>query len=191
MMVINFVFEPERALYIRRIHQAAAIHRKIGYFASLGCQMLAGVEYGVMFDGRGDDVVARPHHSKNCKIVAFRTAAGKYDLRGAAAQQCGHGFARALNRGPRLLPMMMDGGRVAEMLAKVRPHGIHHFGEHRSSRVVVEIDPSHHADFYCTDVVSTFGGRIRLLARRAWPCAWPGSARGVQFLLCPLPLEDV
>src|ERR1039458_2504924 len=27
--------------------------------------------------------------------------------------------------------------------------------------------------------------------RRARPCAWPGRAHGVQFLICPLPLEDV
>src|ERR1039458_5523202 len=27
--------------------------------------------------------------------------------------------------------------------------------------------------------------------RRARPSAWPGRAHGVQFLVCPLPLEDV
>src|SRR5208282_3933871 len=106
-------------------------------------------------------------------------AAGKYDLRGAAAEQCGHGFARSLDRGPRLLPMMVDGRSVPKALAKVRPHGLQHLGEHRSSRVVVEIDPSHHAAFYCTDVVPTFG-RIGLAVRRAWP----GMAHSVQFLLC-------
>src|SRR5208337_2797356 len=51
---------PDRALHIRGIHHAAAIHRNVGDFASrlitilvtiLG-EMLAGVEYGVMFDGR-------------------------------------------------------------------------------------------------------------------------------------------
>jgi hypothetical protein len=73
-----------------------------------------------MFDGRGDDVVARPAaNSKDGQIVGFRAAAGKHDLRGAAAEQRGHRFASALDRGPRLLPVMMDGGRVAEVLAKV------------------------------------------------------------------------
>ena len=50
---------PDRALHIRRIQPTAAIHRNVGNFASLRCQTLAGVEHGVMFDGRGDDMVAR------------------------------------------------------------------------------------------------------------------------------------
>src|ERR1022692_3592618 len=172
---------PERALHIRRIHQAAAIHGKIGYLASLRCQMLAGVEYGVMFDGGSDDVGARARQTKYRKIVGFRTAAGKYDFRGAAAEQCGHGFARALDRGPRLLPMMVDGRSVPKALAKIRPHGLQHLGEHRSSRVVVEIDPSDHAAFYCTDIVETFGARIGLPGspRATIRLAWKGARRTI------------
>jgi hypothetical protein len=41
--------------------------------------------------------------------------------------------------------MMVDGGRVAKVLAKVRPHGLQNLRERRSSRVIVEIDPAHHA----------------------------------------------
>ena len=118
--------------------------------------MLAGVEYGVMFDGRGDDVVAGLRHSKYRQIVGLRAAAGKHDLRGAAAQQRSHRFAGALDRGARLLSMMVDGGRVAEVLAKVGPHGLQHLGKHRGGRVVVEIDPSHLCCFYCTEVAGTF-----------------------------------
>src|ERR1700676_1691509 len=106
--------------------------------------MLAGVEDGVMFDGRSNDMVARARQAEYSEIVAFGAAAGKHDFRGAAAQQCGHGFTRTLDRRPRLLSMMVDGGRVAEMLAKVRPHGLQNLGEHRCGRVVVEIDASHH-----------------------------------------------
>src|SRR5438445_12185294 len=98
-----------------------------------------------MFDGRGNDMIALSHQSKCGEIVSFRTAARKHDLGGAAAEQCSHGFAGALDGGSRLLSMMVDGGRVAEVLAKVRPHGPQNFGEHRCGRVVVEIDPAHHA----------------------------------------------
>src|ERR1019366_625510 len=127
----------------------AAVHRNVGNFASLGGKMLAGIEHRVMFNGRGDDMVAGPHQTKDRKIVGLRTAAGKHNLGGAAAQQGSNGFAGTLDRGPRLLSMMVDGGRVAKVLAKVRPHRLQYLGEHRSSRVVVEIDPSH--CFYCTD----------------------------------------
>src|ERR1700674_3939060 len=107
--------------------------------------MLASVEDRVMFDGRSNDMVARPRQPKYRQIVAFRATAGKHDFRSAAAKQCSHRFARALDGGPRLLSMMVDGGRVAEVLAEVRPHGLQHFGEHRCGRIVVEIDPAHHA----------------------------------------------
>ena len=92
-------------------------------------------------------MVARPRQPKDRKIVRFCSTAGKHNLGGAAAQQGGHGFASALDGGPRLLSMMVDGGRVAKVLAKVWPHGLQDLGEHRSSRVVVEIDPAHHAAF--------------------------------------------
>ena len=105
--------------------------------------MLAGIEDGVMFYGRGDDVVARPRQAKYRKIVGLRTAAGKHEFGGAAAHQGGHGFASALNRSPRLLSMMVDGRRVAKVIAKVRPHGLQNLGEHRGRSVVIEIDPAH------------------------------------------------
>ena len=53
-------------------------------------------------------------------------------------------FARALDRRPRLLPMMMDGRGVAEVLAEVRPHGLENLGQNRRGGVVVEINPAHH-----------------------------------------------
>jgi hypothetical protein len=118
--------------------------------------MLAGIEHSVMFNGRGDDMVARPdqitaRHTKDRKIVGLRAPAGKHQLGGAAAQQCRHRFAGALDCGPRLLSMMVDGRRVAKALAKVRPHRLQDLGEHRSARVVVEIHAVHHGSFYCTD----------------------------------------
>ena len=126
------------------------------------------------------------------QIVGFRTAAGKHDLRGAAAQQRGHRFARALDRGPRLLPVMVDGGRVAEVLAEVRPHGLQNLGEHRSGRVVVEIDSAHHA-FYCTDVVVMFEEECRVGLRRGKPRLYgrlSASGRtGVTSCQCALGLE--
>src|SRR5208337_4248541 len=72
-------------------------------------------------------------------------AAGKHNLGGSAGQQFGHGFAGAFDGGARLLSMMVDGGRVAEALAKVRPHGLEDLGEHWGSRVVVKIGPAQHA----------------------------------------------
>ena len=46
----------------------------------------------------------------------------------AAAQQRSHRFARTLHGCSRVLSMMVDGRRVAKMLAEVRPHGLHDLG---------------------------------------------------------------
>ena len=39
---------------------------------------------------------------------------------------------------------MVDRRGIAKALAKVRPHGLQHFGKYRSGRVVIEIDAASH-----------------------------------------------
>ena len=92
---------------------------------------------------RRDYMIARRNPSGHGEIVALRTTAGEDDFRRAAPQQIGHGFARVLDRGPRLLPMVMDGRGIAEALLEVGTHGLEHLGQNRRCRVVVEIDALH------------------------------------------------
>src|SRR5258708_39115981 len=49
------------SLDIVGIDAAAAVHGNSGDFASLFFETLAGVQYGVMFDGRGNDMIALSH----------------------------------------------------------------------------------------------------------------------------------
>ncbi len=55
----------------------------------------------------------------------------------------GHRFARILDRGARFLPVMVDGRGVAEVLPKIRAHGLEHLGQDRGSGVIVEVNATH------------------------------------------------
>ena len=81
--------------------------------------------------------------SRNRQIVAFGATAGEDDFRRPAPEQRRHRFPRTLHRCPRLLPMMMDGRRVAKVLREVRPHGLKNLRQHWRGRVIVEIDSAH------------------------------------------------
>ena len=70
----------DRAPHVVGIHHPAAIHRNVGDLAAFRCQMLAGVQDGMMLDGGSDDVVARLPKSKYRQIIGFGAAAGKHDL---------------------------------------------------------------------------------------------------------------
>ena len=52
-------------------------------------------------------------------------------------------LASMLHGGARLLPLLMNRRRVAELLAEVRTHRLEHLGQKRSGRVIVEVHPSH------------------------------------------------
>ena len=106
-----------------------------------------------MLDGRRDDVIAGLCQTWLCQtedgeVISFGAAAGEYDFRSAATQKIRNRFARTFHGRPCLLPMMMDGRRVPEMLAEVGPHGLENLGEDGRARVIVEIDPTHEYIFY-------------------------------------------
>src|SRR6476646_7632361 len=96
-----------------------------------------------MLDGRGDYVIARADEAKNRQVIALSTAAGEDDFGGTRADQRSHGVARALDCGPGMLAMMMDGRRVAELFEKKWPGRVQNFGQHGRGGVVIEIDPAH------------------------------------------------
>src|SRR5206468_3620911 len=75
--------------------------------------------------------------------VAFRTAAGKHDLSRAGVYKLRHLLTRLLHRSARLLALLVDRGRVAELLEEIRSHRFKHVGQERAGRVVVEVDPVH------------------------------------------------
>src|SRR5689334_13901966 len=97
----------------------------------------------MMLDGGSDHVIAGRNQSENGEVVGFRPPAGKHNFRSPASQQRSHRLTRAFHRGSRLLPMVMDGRRVAEVLAEIWAHGLKNLGQHRRSRVIVEVNSAH------------------------------------------------
>src|SRR5712692_10147040 len=104
----------------------------------------------MMLDGRRDDVVARRDNAEDGKVVSLRTPAGKDHLGGAAAQQRRHRLTGALHSRARLLAVVVDGRCVAEVLAEVRADGSQHLRQHRSARIVVEVNSAHMQPTYFT-----------------------------------------
>ncbi len=135
----------QRSPHIVRIDHRATIHRQIGYRAAHLFEALAGVQHGVVFHCRGDDVVARLHQAEQSQVVAFGAAAGEDDLRRTAVQQLGDLLTRLLDGRARLLSLLMNGGRVAKLLEEVGAHRLKHLGRERRSGVVIEIDAMHNS----------------------------------------------
>jgi hypothetical protein len=140
---------PDRASHIVGIDQATAIDGNVRDLAAAIFQMLRRIQHGMMLDGRSNDVITRLRQPEEREVVAFRAAAGKDDFRRLATQQASNRFPCALHRSPCLLSMMMDGRRVAKVLAEVRAHSLENLGQHGSGRVIVEVNPPHRY-LYCT-----------------------------------------
>src|SRR5579862_70757 len=105
--------------------------------------MFTGIQNGVMFDRRSDDVIAGLNHAEDCQVVSFRPAAGKHDFCWLTSEKSGYRFASAFHRRACLLPVMMNGRSIPEALGKVRLHGLEHFGQHGGGCVVIEINSPH------------------------------------------------
>ena len=93
------------ALQVVEIDQAILLHRQIGHAVAEFLEMLAGVEHGLVFGDRGDDVVALlAVHFRDAldgEVVALGGAGGEDDLFRGRADQLGDAFAR---QSPPLLP---------------------------------------------------------------------------------------
>jgi hypothetical protein len=63
-----------------RVHEPASVHREIGYFTAALFKTLAGINYGVMLDGRGNDVITGFGDPEERKIVSLGPAAREHDL---------------------------------------------------------------------------------------------------------------
>src|ERR1044072_6018189 len=105
--------------------------------------MLARMQGRMMLDARGDHMAARRNQPGNRQVVGCRPAAGEHYLRGSAPEQFRRRFPRIFNRRPRLLPMMMNGRGIPEVLGKIRGHGLKHLRHYRSCGVMVEITAAH------------------------------------------------
>ena len=62
------------------IYSPVAIHRNVSHLTAGCLQLLARVQHCMVFDRRGNDVVARFDQTKDCQVVAFRATAGEDNL---------------------------------------------------------------------------------------------------------------
>ena len=125
------------------VNLSPAVHRYVGDFTSHLFQVLAGIQHGVMFDGRRNNVVAGAGESEDSQVVAFGATAGKHDLGRTTSYKRRQRLAGSLNGCTRVLSMMVDGGRVAEALTEVGTHRVENLGEDRRGGVIVEVDSAH------------------------------------------------
>ena len=125
------------------VHHAVGVDGQVGDLEAGVLQVAERVEDGVVFDGRGDDVLAAAHLCKGGAldggIVGLAAAAGEDHLAGPAAQDAGHGLPRLVERPARILRQRVEAGSVAEPLGEVGQHGLHDLRAHRRGGSMVHV----------------------------------------------------
>ncbi len=109
-------------------------------------QLLRGFADGGMLGARSQNpggagfFALGQRHAAQGQVVGFRAAGGENHLVRAAIQNPGDGFAGGIQRGFGLLPIAVDGGRVAEGSAKVGQHGVQDAGVDGGGGGVIQIN---------------------------------------------------
>ena len=81
--------------------------------------------------------------AENREVAAFGAATGKDDFAWFAAPNVSDAVASIIQKGARAAADVMNAGRVAVDIAKVREHRLFHGRIERSSGVVIEINRPH------------------------------------------------
>src|SRR5690606_12973512 len=127
---------------------ALAINRKNGQIeAFLLCKIFAGLQDGVVFDGRRDQVPAfaleRSSSAKNGEIDAFSAAAGENHFAGLAFEDPGRPLSGFVKKSPGATADVMDTRRIAPDLAQKRQHRFANLRIERCGGVVIKINRAH------------------------------------------------
>src|SRR5579884_57009 len=131
-------------LYIFGIDAPIAINGQIGGLEAETLQVLAGVEYRVMLNGRGNDMIAlllrRLRHTLDRQVVALRAATREGNLRWTAIEYFGHLLARGINRLHGMPPQRIDTAGIAIFCCQVRQHRLQYARIKRGSGRMVKVD---------------------------------------------------
>src|SRR5947209_2199424 len=102
---------------IIRVHLPIAINRQVGRFEAKTLQVLAGVQYSMVFYRRGDNMLALflcgKGYAFNSEVVALRATSRKGDFRRARVQNFGDLFTSAINSLHGMTPQCIDTAGVA------------------------------------------------------------------------------
>ena len=138
---------PNRRRHVFGGNAPLAVRLHVGDLDPLRFQGLARREYGLVLDGRGDDVASPLGGGDDATerpVVAFRSAGGEEDLiavRGADERR--RMIAGVFDRDSGFTAVPVDAVRVSELLTEIRLHRGHNLGPHRGGCVVVHVDGFH------------------------------------------------
>ena len=99
-------------------------------------------------------------------VARLGAAAGEDDLIGLRSEQLGHLGAGTVDGVVGGLAVNVGAGRVAEVVAEKRQHGVDDGGVERGGGVVVEVDRSHGCPCLAVYVTSYNGGKSQ--PNRGW-----------------------
>jgi len=108
-------------------------------------QAFAGISNRAVLDSGSNNVVAALYQAKNAQIVGLSAAAGEHNLCRTCIEQRRYRCARLFHRRTRVLPIMVDRRRIAELLEIERAHRLKHFRQDRSGGIVVEVNAAHNS----------------------------------------------
>ncbi len=129
-------------------HNAASADADVGDRSAFAFELGAGVEYGRVLDGRGDDVFTgwasgSADGSEDGQIVGFSSPGNEDDLRGVAAQEFGHLAAGLVEPVLGGLAIVVDTGSVAVHFKHHWNHRFQYRLRYRRRRVVIEVETPH------------------------------------------------
>src|SRR5438132_13001463 len=112
------------------IDTSIGVNWQVGGFEAKTLQVLAGVQNGVMFYWRSDDMVALFLRSKgdafDGQVIAFGATAQEGDFGRAASKDIGYLFASAVDGLHSMAPQSVDTAGIAIFCCKVRKHDVQH-----------------------------------------------------------------
>ena len=136
-----------RRVQVLKADQPLTVHRQVGHLESFLLQLLHGPQDRGMLDGGGDEVPpflgVAGGDSPDGGVVGLGPPAGEDDLLGQAADEIGDPLPGGLHRLAGLLSEFVNRRGVAEVLEKVRRHGLQHPWIHSRRGVVVQVDSPH------------------------------------------------
>src|SRR3954469_946760 len=120
-----------------------ARYRKQSDFATHLFQPLATISDRAVLNGGSDNVIAALHQPKDAQVVGLSAAAGKNNFRRTRIHQRRYRCSRLFHRRPRVLAIMVNRRRIAELLQVKRPHRLKHLRQDRGGGIVIEVNAAH------------------------------------------------
>ena len=136
-----------RRLHVSRVNHAIPVHGKIGHPETALLQEMQRLQYGMVLNGAGDDVLALlfqgEGHAFDSQVVCLGPPAGEDDfLRPRVDESCDT-LPCSLHGHLGILPEIVNAGRVPIRFGEIGQHRLQHIGMDRCGGSVIKIYPFH------------------------------------------------